>query len=412
MPTPSDVPLSEGCELIREIGHGADGTVYLARKGGEWLALKRMERTAENAERFDRERRGVQTVMRLPPVEGLVRIRDCADSTDGNSFAYTMDLADGESGEPPSSPHYRPRSLASVIDAEIALPLSECLAIGIRIARALEHLQRHHVVHRDIKPGNILFFRGKAVLADVGLLADARETASIVGTPGYAPPERQGSAGGDVFGLGKTLWRISTGRPPEDASLPPCAEAEVESPLFWQWLALLAKATARDPARRHRSAKALRKDLIRLRRRNRMRRFRLLKIAAVLLAAVLIAPVVWHFPMFRIWCLQDDEYRFHMDPPGPWRLVKPFFAPKEDPMVSPGPWHWDALLKETRKSIDESIAAARQFQEEAEKNRLESMAEIRKRREEAEKNRLEASRHPSSPAPKKKKQKKNNSDAL
>lgn len=389
----SDTPLFPDCELVREIGRGAYGTVCLVRKDGEWLALKRMDRSPDDGGRFDRERRGVQTVMRLPPVPGLVRIRDFAESPDGNAFAYTMDLADGESGVPPSSPHYRPRSLASVIDAEIALPLSECLAIGIRVARALEHLQRHHVVHRDIKPDNILFFRGKAVLADVGLLADARETASIVGTPGYAPPERQGSAGGDVFGLGKTLWRISTGRPPEDASLPPCAEAEIESPLFWQWLALLAKATARDPARRHRSAKALLKDLQRLRRRERMRRFRVLKIAAVLLAAVLLAPVVWHFPAFRIWCMQPGEYRYHMAPPGPWRWMKPFFAPKTDP-EEPGPWHWDGILKDMQKSVGNSMEAFR-----------ESMQEYGE-------NRPKTTRPPASRAPKTKKRKKNTSNAL
>lgn len=333
-------PLCIGCEPVREIGRGAYGSVWLARKGGEWLALKLVERTADDGGRFDRELRGVRTVMRLPPVEGLVRIRDCCVAEDGNSFAYTMDLADGEMGEPPGSGHYRPRSLASVIEAEIALPLAECLEIGIRVARALVHLQRHHVVHRDIKPGNILFFRGKAVLADVGLLADARETASIVGTPGYAPPERQGSAGGDVFGLGKTLWRISTGRPPEDAGLPPCAEAEVDSPLFWQWLAVLAKATSRDPARRHRSAKALLKDLQRLQRQERLRRYRVLKWVAILLAAVLLAPAVWHFPGFRIWCMQDEEYRYHMNPPGPWRYLKPLFAPGKDPMRKGSAWHF------------------------------------------------------------------------
>ena len=55
-----------------------------------------------------------------------------------------------------------------------------------------------------------------------------------------------------------------------ERGLPPCAEAEVESPYFWQWLALLARATARDPALRPRSAKVLLKDLRRLRRSMRL----------------------------------------------------------------------------------------------------------------------------------------------
>ena len=100
----------------------------------------------------------------------------------------------------------------------------------------------------------------------------------------------------------------------------------------------------------------------------RLRRFRLLKIAAVLLAAALLAPVVWHFPAFRLWCMQDDEHRYHTDPPGPWRLAKPFFAPEKDPMVSPGPWHWESLLEETRKSVDESMAAFRENMRDFQKN--------------------------------------------
>lgn len=333
--TPRNNALFPDCELVREIGRGAYGTVFLARKDGEWIALKQMARTAETADRFDRELRGVRTLMRLPPVEGLVRIRDFRVADDGHSFAYAIDLADGETDGPPDADGYRPRSLASVIEAEIALPLAECLDIGIRVAGALAELQRHHIVHRDVKPGNILFFGGKAVLADIGLLADARETSSIVGTPGYAPPERQGSAGGDVFGLGKTLWRISTGRPPEDAGLPPCAEAEVDSPLFWQWLALLAKATARDPARRHRSAKALLKDLRRLQRRERMRRRRWLKWGTIVLVLAFLAPWAWDLENFRAWCRMSDEFRYHSAPTGPWRLLKPFFAPRKDPMTDP-----------------------------------------------------------------------------
>jgi serine/threonine protein kinase len=334
-----------GYELLGEIGKGAYGAVFLARKDGAWCAVKCVHRSGEDADgvRFAREWRGVQTASRLPAIEGFAAVRDLRMAADGKSFCYAMDLADDESGLPPSPESYRPRSLASVIDAEIALPLAECVGIGIRIASALAELQRHHVVHRDIKPGNILFFGGKAVLADVGLVADARETASVVGTPGYAPPEGVGSAGGDVFALGRTLWRISTGRPPADASLPPCAEAEVESPWFWQWLALLARATARDPALRHRSAKALLKDLRRLRRAMRLHRHRWLRWAAWTALAAVLAPLVWTFPAFSIWRMQDAEFRFHRPPPVPWRWVKPLFAPRKDPAIEGTMWHMDAF---------------------------------------------------------------------
>lgn len=347
-------PEAETCgyELLGIIGEGAYGAVHLARKGGRWCAVKCVRRTPDDPDgmRFAREWRGVQTASRLPSIEGFAAVRDAHMAADGNSFFYAMDLADDEYGLPPSPDHYRPRSLASVIDAEIALPLADCLDIGIRIADALVQLQKRHLVHRDIKPGNILFFGGKATLADVGLLADTREAASLVGTPGYVPPEGPGFTAGDVYGLGRTLWRISTGRPPADASLPPCPEAEVESPYFWQWMALLGRATARNPALRHRSAKALLKDLRRLRRTMRMRRHRWIRCMVWLAVIAILAPLVWTFPAFSIWRMQDAEFRFHQPPPRPWRWAKPFFAPREDPMEE-GPWHMDKIFQDLRRSF-------------------------------------------------------------
>ncbi len=348
----------DGYEVMGKIGEGAYGEVWLARKDARWCAVKCVRRGAgeEDAARFGREWRGVQVAARMPSVEGFAGVRDLRMAEDGNSFSYAMDLADDENGLPPEPGRYRPKSLASVIDAEVALPLAECVEIGIRVAGALAELQKRHVVHRDVKPGNILFFKGKAVLADVGLLADARETASLVGTPGYAPPEGIGSAGGDVFGLGKTLWRISTGRPPADASLPPCAEAEVESPFFWQWLALLARATARDPAMRHRSAKALLKDLRKLRRAMRLRRHRWVRWAAWTAAVAVAAPLVWTFPAFSIWRMQPDEHRFHQSPPMPWRWAKPLFAPSEDPKEPGPPYHMDEILRSIREDTKRMLA--------------------------------------------------------
>lgn len=352
----------DGYEVMGKIGEGAYGEVWLARKEGRWCAVKCVRRGdgEEDAARFGREWRGVQVAAQMPSVEGFAAVRDLRMAEDGNSFSYVMDLADDENGLPPEPGRYRPKSLASVIDAEVALPLAECVEIGIRVAGALVELQKRHVVHRDVKPGNILFFKGKAVLADVGLLADAREVASLVGTPGYAPPEGVGSAGGDVFGLGKTLWRISTGRPPADASLPPCAEAEVESPFFWQWLALLAKATARDPALRHHSAKALLKDLRKLRRAMRLRRHRWVRWAAWTAAVAVAAPLVWTFPAFSMWRMQPDEHRFHQSPPVPWRWAKPLFAPREDPMVPGSSYHMYEILRSFREDTDRMLANIRE----------------------------------------------------
>ncbi len=323
-------PLLQQYHREREIGRGEYGNVYLAKRLGAYYALKVVrlagKADAARAEAYARELRGVRLVMGLPPIEGLVRIHDLAESADGTEFAYVMDLADPEREEiGPFDDNYRPRTLASVIDAEIALPLGECIEIGIRIASVLAALQRLHVIHRDIKPGNIIFVRGKVVLADVGLAIDVRDAASIVGTPGYAPPERQGSPAGDVFGLGKTLYSISTGRRPSEEGLPPCAEADIDAPFFWKWMVILAKATARDPAQRYRSAKGFLKDLRRLRNlhspKRRKARVFLFVLVLVPFFAFLI-PAFRNAPDFMFWLEKEPGYQDRLPLPFPYSMFR------------------------------------------------------------------------------------------
>ena len=127
------------------------------------------------------------------------------------------------------------------------------------------------------------------MLADVGLVADLREAKSLVGTPGYEPPEHHGTPQGDVYSLGRTLARASLGREPEEGGFVPCPEADSDAPGFWRWMQILARACALAPERRYRSAKALRKALaaLALRVRLRTRVWPVLRLA--LLAAALVA---------------------------------------------------------------------------------------------------------------------------
>ena len=85
---------------------------------------------------------------------------------------------------------------------EIGLALSEALS-AICIANGL--------VHRDVKPANVIFVNGRPKLADIGLVTDASDQCSIVGTEGYLPPEGPGTPQADIFALGKVLYEAATG---------------------------------------------------------------------------------------------------------------------------------------------------------------------------------------------------------
>ena len=277
-------------KLNCRIGGGAHGEVFLAEGAHGLVAVKVCRRPDDPARQSDweRERRGWRLFAGIPRHPGLVHVFGFGEAPGGDSFRVEMELADSESGRPAAADGaYRPLTLASLVGGETALPLRDCLSIGIRLASALEHLQRHHLLHRDIKPGNVLFIRRNPVIADAGLVVDVREAGSLVGTPGYVPPENHGTPQGDVFSLGRTLWRIATGREPDDTVSAPCAEADTSDPDFRDFLAIVSRAMSDAPERRYRSAKALRKALERLRRRRALRR--LARIALPVLAATCAA---------------------------------------------------------------------------------------------------------------------------
>ena len=251
--------------LGREIGRGAYGVVYVAVNGkGERAAMKVCRRDDIGEDRYERELRGAKLYSAIPPQEGLVRVREFVEVSWG--FYTVMDLADDEFGkESSAAASYRPKTLARVIEGEKALPLKECVLLGISLTKGLVALQRHHLLHRDIKPGNVIYVGGRPVLSDPGLVVEESEAASIVGTPGYVPPENFTAAPSDVYCLGLTLKAASFGRRIEDLDKGPALEADTGAKFFPAWWRMLNKATDKDPHKRYQSAKALLKDLKRLR---------------------------------------------------------------------------------------------------------------------------------------------------
>lgn len=239
---------------------GSYGRVWLARNAlGQWQALKEIEQANfEDKDSYEREFRGIKS---YKPVSnqhlGLLHIDHVNRNDQQGYFYYVMELGDPlepdwqEKGAP-----YQPRDLAKLCsqwDSRRLLPL-ECIRIGIQLLDSLDFLHRQGLVHRDIKPSNIVFVNGQPKLADVGLVRQASENATWVGTVPYMPPhpEPPGTASADIYAMGLVLYVISTGKPPD--SFPELLSVLVEQPEFMRLNEIICKACQPAVSQRYASA--------------------------------------------------------------------------------------------------------------------------------------------------------------
>ncbi len=259
-------------QLLRRIGQGAYGDVWLARDIlGSFHAVKILHRRRfRDARPLERELDGLK---RFTPISrshpNLVHILHVGRSADGEWIYYVMEAGDDETDGQAIAPRtYSPKSLARVLKQRRRLPLAECLPLGIELAAALDFLHQHHLVHRDIKPPNIIFVNGVPKLADIGLVTDIAAAGGpgvSLGTPGYLPPEGPGTPAADVYSLGKLIYEAAFGldctRFPD---LPRTLVEHADEEGLFDLNRILLKACENDPARRHGSARELRADLLRL----------------------------------------------------------------------------------------------------------------------------------------------------
>lgn len=211
----ADIPVVAEHELLRLIGRGSGGEVWLARNPfGTYRAVK-IIRESEFTRRssFEREMNGI---LKFEPIsrlhDGLVDILQVGKNDTEGYFYYVMELSDDiVCGQNVRAETYLPRTLEADKRRLGKLPIAECVRLGAAIASALGFLHKNNLVHRDIKPSNIIFVNGIPKLADIGLLTDASEGKSFVGTEGFIPDEGSGSVRADIYALGKVLYEISTG---------------------------------------------------------------------------------------------------------------------------------------------------------------------------------------------------------
>ncbi len=200
------------CSLISRCGAGAYGEVWLAEDAvGGRVAVK----IVPNGGRYsERELAGLRNY-RDCAHENLLKIRHIEITPE--YLFYTMDAADdlhrGKGDYLPDTLANRLKMCRRLDGAEIAEMLDELLA-------GLAELHRHHLVHRDVKPDNILFVNARAVLADAGLIT-LSGAGSLVGTPGFLSPRLLSGAGraepsDDFYALGKVVYCALTGNPVEE----------------------------------------------------------------------------------------------------------------------------------------------------------------------------------------------------
>ena len=203
--------------LLRQLGQGGMGSVYAARHEqlGAVRALKLLppDADAELVRRFEREGQALAAIDGHPH---LVRVHELA--ADGPRRYMVMDLLEG-------------RDLRRRLNEEGPLPWDEAAALVRDLALALAHAHARGVLHRDVKPANVVFDqRGAPVLVDFGLArvqdaASLSQSGQLLGTPAYMAPEQvRGSREGlgpasDVYGLGALLYACLTGRAPFEGTL-------------------------------------------------------------------------------------------------------------------------------------------------------------------------------------------------
>jgi serine/threonine protein kinase len=263
---PEDVP---GFRVIERVGRGGFGIVYRARQEhlGRDVAVKMLTVTDLDDRAVARFSREAELLARLTGHPNVVTVLDSGITRSGRPYLIM--------------PYYEHGSLADRL-ARGPLPASEVLHIGVLIAGALAAAHQEGILHRDVKPQNILVSRyGEPALADFGI-ARLLDTADISTrtdalTPYHAAPEvldgQPHSETADVYSLGSTMYQLLAGQPPfrrtEGEGLasmllrilseppPPISRADIAQPL----LDAVMTALAKQPAGRFADASAFARSL-------------------------------------------------------------------------------------------------------------------------------------------------------
>ncbi len=271
-PTQAPRVFSERYELSHLIARGGMAEVYRAhdRLLDRPVALKVLfpELSVDRSfvDRFKREARAAANLSH----PNIVPVFDWGE--DGGTYFIVMEFIDG-------------RPLSSILRSAGPLSAERTADIGAHVAAALGYAHKHLVVHRDVKPGNVLITDdGHVKVTDFGIARainteeSLTQTGAVMGTATYFSPEQAEGIGvdarSDIYSLGVVLFEMVTGRPPYLGESPvavaskhvrdsPPAPRELNPTIPATFEAIILKSMAKDPAHRYQTAEDLRADLLR-----------------------------------------------------------------------------------------------------------------------------------------------------
>ncbi len=256
-------------EVRGELGTGGMAVVYrahdprLERDVAVKVLHPHLARDPESRARFEREARAAAR-LRHP---NIVEVYEFSDPDERESYMVT-ELLEGP-------------TLRRFTERHPDVPAEVAAAIGIVLCDALACAHAQGVVHRDVKPDNLMLQRGQVKLTDFGIahVADGRGmtlTGQVLGSPAHMAPEQiEGShvdARTDVFAAGTVLYQLAVGKLPFEGTTAHALLRKILDGQFTdaaraaprvghRFAAILAKALAREPDKRYASAEALRADL-------------------------------------------------------------------------------------------------------------------------------------------------------
>lgn len=254
------VPVVPNYELLRLIGQGGFGQVWLARNQvtEDYFAVKVL------APSCSVEVEGLRRYMQQAgTLSGLVPIHEVGKADEG--YYYVMPLADDVKGAATirSLDRYEPKTLHWCYKNQPPYSPEEVVELGAQLLRTLEDLHEAGLTHCDVKPANIIQIEGRWLLSDIGLLARTDQFPTGRGTLEFLPPERRCDHSADLYALAKTQFLLVSGASIYrfDDFVNGRLSLPYESPRTDRLREILDRACHAVPETRYQAARDMRNDL-------------------------------------------------------------------------------------------------------------------------------------------------------